>query len=237
MSLILDALRSKPTDGKGEPPPKSEIQGVGLQTGVGNFLASKSLLLPKRVFFLAGGLGLSLVLAVVLWVTREPVLLPEAIQPKNFAASTAKETPDKVDPLGAAQRAYETKDLDGSLEQYQALVESGSESAEIFKNMGLLYFKKQLYSSAEKYFSKALEMDDRCAPCFNNFGLLKARLEETTVAVKYFEKGMAIDPILPILILISVCCMKRTVTSERRWRSTKSIARRLSIRLPKSLQP
>lgn len=210
MSLILDALRSKATDGKGEPPAKLREGGEGLRTSGGNFLAPTNPLFSKRNLLLGGGLLLALLFSVGLrWLLSsadEVVALP-GVQPKTFAAGgvatgtvpvgdipVTKTVEENGRELVVAETLLRNNDLDGSLKIYRARIDAGEKRADVFNNIGLIYLRKGVFTSAGDYFTQALEIDDHCASCFNNLGLLKTRLEEIIEAEKYFRRAAEIDP-------------------------------------------
>lgn len=205
MSLILDALRSKASDGKGEPPAKAREGGEGLRTSGGNFLAPTHPLSRKRILWLVGGLLLTIFLFVGLrWLRSPPdeTLVATAVQPKTFSTTggapageipVANTAEENVKELIVAETLLKNNDLDGSLKIYRARIDAGEKTADVFNNVGLIYLRKGVFTSAEDYFTKALEIDDRCGSCFNNLGLLKTRLEEIIEAEKYYRQAAEID--------------------------------------------
>lgn len=210
MSLILDALRSKATDGKGEPPAKVGEEGNGLRMSGGNFLAPTHSLFRERNLWMGGLLLAVFLFAGLRWLcspSDKAAAIPSA-QPKIFSASGGAPAGDiPAGDIPAANTAEENgrelivaetllrgNDLDGSLKIYRARIDAGEKRADVFNNIGLIYLRKGVFTSAGDYFTKALEIDDHCGSCFNNLGILKTRLEEIIEAEKYFRRAAEIDP-------------------------------------------
>ena len=93
-----------------------------------------------------------------------------------------------------AKKSYEQGNWDVSLSLWQKGLEQSPNNASIHNNLGLIFLKKEIYSSAEKHFSRSLELDQSCAECFNNLGYLKSLLGEAKEAETYLKKSVQLNP-------------------------------------------
>ena len=93
-----------------------------------------------------------------------------------------------------AKKAYEQGNWDASLSLWEKGLEQDPSNSSIHNNLGLIFLKKEIFSSAEKHFSRALELDQNCAECFNNLGYLKSLLGEAKEAETYLKKSIQLDP-------------------------------------------
>lgn len=197
MSVILDALRTKKEEEqKGGPTLPS---GEGLFLGKGGFLKERPKKVAKKIWFLSGGLLLTLLLVAVFFQN-----LPEKAKPVEPMASVPAapeqampepETP--AVPVTEAHELFQAGDLEESLKLFQEALKQNSEDPILHNDIGLVYLKKGLYASAEGHFQKSLELDQRCAECFNNLGYLKTLLEEGVEAEKYLQKALELNANYP----------------------------------------
>ncbi|MFH1356646.1 MAG: tetratricopeptide repeat protein [bacterium] len=221
MSVILKALQSSKDEPENTETPSEE---TGTDDGV--YFHSKDVFVKKTLpsngspkarfsiiaLLLSGGLILVLsYLGTYYFLQNKTVsnTIPNTIEyVDNTPAPNQAKTPaplvktttpdlDTKDLTQEAQEAFENKNYDESLALYKKALEQTPEDFNLHNNLGLLYLKKGLYSSASSSFQKALELNDSCAVCFNNFGLLKTHLGEKVEATKYFEKAIVSNTTYP----------------------------------------
>ena len=201
MSIILKALRSQTKEER-----ESKItlppQGEGFFLGKVGFLKKRSNFPPKWVLLL-GLLVLGIFFILTLWslrnsssekTTTKEVPTPN-IKMENKTPSQKPSLPSQEDisEVGRAQQLFKNGNFNESLNILEKQMREGKESVQLHNDLGLVFLKKELFSSAEKHFSRALELDDQCAECFNNFGYLKTLLGENVEAETYLKKAAQLN--------------------------------------------
>ena len=231
MSIILKALsradedKENPEQGKEET--KKNDQGFSKDKVVLSEpdIKSGSKFRIKRVYILGGAVFLLILVFVIKLlvggVAEEPASGASSIsQPdigttlpveKNMGKVTKVGVPKKDDKsttgiIGKAIIAYNSGKYDKSAKLFKTAIEQNPGDAFLHNNLGLVYVKKGLYSSAESEYEEALELDDKCAECFNNFGYLKSVLDQSVEAKKYLERAIALsgsyaDPYFNLAVL------------------------------------
>jgi hypothetical protein len=87
---------------------------------------------------------------------------PAATLPGPSPASAQEAAPPGADPEGLFQdgnRLYQQNDFGGALEAYQAVLRSGSESGDLYYNLGNAYFKNGDLGRAILSYERALRLD------------------------------------------------------------------------------
>ncbi|MDO8493735.1 MAG: tetratricopeptide repeat protein [Deltaproteobacteria bacterium] len=194
MSVILDALRAKKKEGE------EKGTGTPLAPEEGLFLGKKGFLQKKEKKSSSLTVVLSVVLVLLLAATglfrylgrstEKPVPVVVAEPPTIMPAPSDLNFAGR---LKTAQEKFHQGDIDGSLALLQALEKESPANVEVYNDLGLIFLKKKLFSSAEKYFTLALEKEAACAPCLNNFGYLKTLLNETVEAKAYLTQSIQQD--------------------------------------------
>ncbi len=210
MSVILKALRSQQEEQRAEETTAHE----GLFLGKSGFL-KKNASSTKRLWLLSALLLAMAAATTTLWVwnrwqteqVAEMSSKPKTAPPQARLPSVAVPLPTNpsVD-LEQAKNLFENGQLDASLKLYQQALEQNPDSATIHNDLGLVFLRKELFSSSEKHFSRALELDGNCAECFNNLGYLKTVTGETIEAETYLKKALSLkkdyaDPYFNLAVL------------------------------------
>lgn len=198
VSIILDALRTKKENQEGK-----------LQLGKELLKSSTSPLIeeePKRkrrLLILGSGLIVSVAFALTFYfinVTRrdkqQAVVLPqeESVPLPGSVAALPVAAEHSGSVLTQARRLYTEGNYDESLKYFEKALESNNTDALVHNDLGMVYLKKELFSSASRHFERALELNSSCAVCFNNFGYLKTLLHEDAEAESYLRKALTLDP-------------------------------------------
>jgi len=163
-----------------------------------------SIIRNKRVLILGGALVLILAFIITykLFFRDTGVRkIPHTVQivKNDSSAGKTSNLDQKESPVNAkksaddAMAAYEQGDYDKSMKLFKAAISVSPDKASLHNSLGLVFVEKELFSSAEAEFQKALELDSNCSECFNNLGMLKSLLGETVEAQKYLEKAVALD--------------------------------------------
>ena len=169
MSIILKALRSQTKEER-----ESKItlppQGEGFFLGKVGFLKKRSNFPPKWVLLL-GLLVLGIFFILTLWslrnsssekTTTKEVPTPN-IKMENKTPSQKPSLPSQQDisEVGRAQQLFKNGNFNESLNILEKQMREGKESVQLHNDLGLVFLKKELFSSAEKHFSRALELDEQ----------------------------------------------------------------------------
>jgi Flp pilus assembly protein TadD len=93
-----------------------------------------------------------------------------------------------------ARSLFASNRFDESLKRFQLALEKSPGDFTLHNDLALVFMKKDLYSSAEKHFSKALEINPDCAECYGNLGYLKTLLKENGEAETYLTKATVLKP-------------------------------------------
>lgn len=221
MSVILNALRSQQQRENTAEQHLSNV-GEGLFLGKKKFGGGKFLNLSKTTLILCCVLAVFSSSAVVLRLWKNSLVRsqPEAAKPQMVGGSAKvaavpgaepkhldkKEqempTPVEVPPSYSsiseeAKLLFLNGHLDESIKVYQEALLLDPKNASLHNDIGYLFLKKELYTSAEKHFSRSVELDDQCTTCFNNFGYLKTLLGEWVEAEKYLKRAAALNSQYP----------------------------------------
>jgi len=84
--------------------------------------------------------------------------------------------------------------LDMAVETLEDAVAVEPGVGDLYYNLGTLYLKKEMWSSAIPEFKKALEFNRRDADAYNNLGMAYGRLENYKDAIRQFKKALWLNP-------------------------------------------
>lgn len=140
---------------------------------------------------------LTIVLALVLvgiggmWVvrTRPNILVPVSGVAPNV--TLAVPTPITAQ---EARALFDSGQYDQSLPLFQRLVQQQPNDALLQNDLGMVFLKKELYSSAQVHLTRALELNPNCAVCYGNLGYLKTLLQQYPEAETYLQKAIQLQP-------------------------------------------
>ncbi|MBI2341510.1 MAG: tetratricopeptide repeat protein [Deltaproteobacteria bacterium] len=219
MSVILKALKSQERESNNiSKSPLIIPEGEGFFKGRQSMVKKDPYVSKKRIYVLSVLFAAAVIFAVALqWVKNRPAEPESAKQPavahavensNQTALAVQAETSEAVpaDIVERANAAFAGGDYETAVKLFKEAIAKDQNNAMLHNNLGLIFVKKELYSSAEDEYKKALESDDKCAECFNNFGYLKSILGESFEARKYFEKASALlasyaDPYFNLAVL------------------------------------
>jgi len=193
MSVILKALQSQK---EGEKQPKEILSpGEGVFLGRRGFVQQEKKSFPKKNPILAALLILVVAFsATMIWFGRAPKTPAPTVPSVPLAPVVVLPPPPVVTaPPPSAPVVEESKNPDENLKLLQQALKQNPEDSQLHNDIGLLYIRKELYSSAETHFTKALELDPSCAECFNNLGYLKTVLGQAVEAEKYLKKSILLQ--------------------------------------------
>ncbi len=230
MSVILKALRAQQEEGGAEPPASGDggassfqmdsVTPGPTQGGGSGF--------NKRTIILLVVLLVSIVLMVVLRLTREEESAPAPRAPEAVATPAPPPAPipavpaadvpaipgatpavsptpvDATNDLQIARSQYKAGQYDDSIKSFQKAIDKDPNNAAIHNDFGLVLLKKELFTSAENHFAKAMELDDTCAECYNNLGYLKTILNQPVEAENICRRLLACGQSIRMPILIWV---------------------------------
>lgn len=210
MSVILKALRAQQEEGASPDVPSSGAEPSAFQVDESTPVRTQGggPGSNKRTIILLIILLCSIVLMVVLRLLKQDDAAPAPRQPAAAApaspAPAAAPAPDATPPVApetnsaqVARSQYKAGEYDESIKSFQQAIDAAPKDASLHNDLGLALLKKELYTSAENHFAKALELDDSCAECYNNLGYLKTLLNQPVEAESYLQKAVVLKPDYP----------------------------------------
>ena len=93
-----------------------------------------------------------------------------------------------------ARALFDSGQYDQSLPLFQKLVQEQPSNALLQNDLGMVFLKKELYSSAQVHLTRALELDPSCEVCYGNLGYLKTLLQQYAEAETYLRKAIQLKP-------------------------------------------
>jgi tetratricopeptide (TPR) repeat protein/glycosyltransferase involved in cell wall biosynthesis len=96
--------------------------------------------------------------------------------------------------LNQAGEQEKQGDLLGAIPHYQEIINLGIEQADIFYNLGHLYYRENQLEQAIKFYEKAILKDDQFINAYFNLGNIYKKNHDLEQAVNYYEKVINIDP-------------------------------------------
>jgi len=89
------------------------------------------------------------------------------------------------------------KKTDSSIKAFEEGMKIDPKFAMIYNNLGLIYFNKKTHDSikkAEKFYNKAIDLNDKIAEPYTNLGNLKNYINNTDEAINCHKKAININP-------------------------------------------
>ena len=85
--------------------------------------------------------------------------------------------------VAAARRG----DNSAAVRAFEYAKRAGLESAELYYNLGVIYYRMKVYAWSEQYFSKLINDDSYSALAYYNLGLIAASKDNIKLAIRHFQ--------------------------------------------------
>ncbi len=96
--------------------------------------------------------------------------------------------------LKQAREREESGDIEGAINAAKAAMKEDPTSSRPVRELGILYYKKEDFDTAEKCFTKAAKMNKLDVFAFHYLGEISLKRDHIDQASGYFTKAMAISP-------------------------------------------
>jgi tetratricopeptide (TPR) repeat protein len=90
--------------------------------------------------------------------------------------------------------AYNEKNYDAALENYEKAVELNPKYVDAFNNIGLIYYAREDYARARDSYLKAVEIDPNYAIGHYNLGLAYYQLKNYAPSMRHYQKSIELRP-------------------------------------------
>lgn len=90
--------------------------------------------------------------------------------------------------------AYEIKDLDNAILNYEQAIELAPNYIQAYNNLGVAYEHKGETAKAIPLYEKAIELNPQLSVAYNNLGNIYCVKGEIDKAISFFEKAVELDP-------------------------------------------
>ncbi len=103
-------------------------------------------------------------------------------------------SPSYDDLIRQAQDFIKTNDLDSAIQTFQDILKAFPNDASIHNNLGVLYFRKEAFETANDFLLKASEIDPHYTDPLYNMARIFIHQKENDKALLYLDKCLAIQP-------------------------------------------
>ncbi|MFZ5572612.1 MAG: response regulator [Thermodesulfobacteriota bacterium] len=122
-------------------------------------------------------------------------LTVKALEEKiRFVVDKVNNPPPMMQHLRQARKLEESGDGEGAIAAAKAAMKEDPSSSRPIRELGILYYKKQDFDTAEKCFARAVKMNKLDVFAFHYLGEISLKRDNIDQASTYFNKAMAISP-------------------------------------------
>lgn len=122
--------------------------------------------------------------------TKEPV---GGVKPRKLPQPKDKKT-DVKKLKDKARQAYNRGKLDAAIKKYKKVIPHEPDNADLFANLGSLYYRKENYLKARDFYRRAIQIDSSDAVAHQYLGATYYQLGEWDRARKQFRRVLELQP-------------------------------------------